>query len=101
MGSIWKQFSSLGPIWALYGSPFSSQGPIWVRYGNSLVVWVLYGLWVQFSCLNHIWAPYVGRGGALVEAIAFNRRVVGSTPASRHIGTLGKSFTYSCLCASA
>ena len=25
--------------------------------------------------------PWVGHGGALVESIAFNRRVVGSTPA--------------------
>ena len=31
---------------------------------------------------------FVGHGGALVESIAFNRRVVGSTPAlSRHVGT--------------
>src|SRR6218665_2205777 len=29
----------------------------------------------------------VGRGGALVETMTFNRRVVGS---SRHVGTLGK-----------
>ena len=30
----------------------------------------------------HYWLSYVvGRGGALVEAITFNRRVVGSTPA--------------------
>ena len=26
-------------------------------------------------------AEYVGRGGALVESMTFNRRVVGSTPA--------------------
>ena len=32
----------------------------------------------------------VERGGALVEAMTFNRRVVGSTPA---LGTLGKFFT--------
>ena len=31
----------------------------------------------KFSIMNH----YVGRDGALVESIAFNRRVVGSTPA--------------------
>ena len=38
---------------------------------------------------NHtvVWRPiiriymYVGRDGALVESIAFNRRIVGSTPA--------------------
>ena len=46
---------------------------------------------------------YVGRGGALVETMTFNRRVVGSTSAlaAMHVGTLGKSFTCSCLCASA
>src|SRR6218665_1731713 len=38
---------------------------------------------------------FVGRGGALVETMTFNQRVVGSNPA------LGKSFTCSCLCASA
>ena len=40
----------------------------------------------------------VERGGALVEAITFNRRVVSSTPA---LAALGKPFNYSCLCASA
>ena len=46
----------------------------------------------------------VGRGGALVETMTFNRRVVGWTPALAphvHVGTLGKSFTCGCLCASA
>ena len=41
-------------------------------------------------------------GGALVEAITLNRRGRGfDSRSSRHVGTLGKSFTYSCLCASA
>jgi len=33
----------------------------------------------------------------LVESMPFERRVVGSNPASRHVGTLGKSLTRSCL----
>ena len=46
----------------------------------------------------------VGRGGALVKSMTPNRRVVvGSTPAlaATYAWTLGKSFTYSCLCTSA
>src|SRR6218665_3177160 len=42
----------------------------------------------------------VKRDGALVEAIALNRRVVGSTPALA-VMLPSKFFTYSCLCASA
>ena len=34
----------------------------------------------------------IGRGGPLVKSMTLNWRVVGS---SRHVGTLGKSFTYS------
>ena len=45
--------------------------------------------------LQQIKTTFVERGGALVESMTFNRRAVGSTPA--HVGTLGKSFTYSCL----
>ena len=30
---------------------------------------------------TYMWGIYVGRGGALVEAMTFNRGVVGSTPA--------------------
>ena len=36
----------------------------------------------------------VGCGGSLVDLLLFIRRVVGSNPA---LGTLGKSFTRSCL----
>ena len=33
------------------------------------------------ACYTHAWeATYKGRGGALVETMTFNRRVVGSTP---------------------
>jgi len=41
----------------------------------------------------------VGRGGALVETMTFNRRVVGATPAlaATYTRTLGKSFIYICL----
>ena len=35
-------------------------------------------------------AVNVGHGGALVESIAFNRRVVGSTPALAAMGNLGQ-----------
>jgi len=42
----------------------------------------------------------VGRGGALVESITFNRRVMGSTPALA-VTTPALAVTYSCLCASA
>ena len=38
-----------------------------------------------------------GVGGSLVESAPFVRRVAGSNPAGRHVGTLGKSFTHSCL----
>src|SRR6218665_2535504 len=40
----------------------------------------------------------VVRGGALVETMTFNRWV--DSRSSHHVGTLGKSFTCSCLCAS-
>ena len=45
-----------------------------------------HGLWVvrtfQCSLLQYgVCGLVVGHGGALVESIAFNRRVVGSTPA--------------------
>ena len=37
----------------------------------------MYALYVYIFVFD----VFVGRGGALVEAITFNRRVVGSTPA--------------------
>ena len=44
----------------------------------------------------------VGRSGALVESMLFDRRVAGSNRAlAAHVGTIGKSFTCSCLLASA
>ena len=41
----------------------------------------------------------VGRGGALVESKPLDRRVVHGFEfrSSLHVGTLGKSFTWSCL----
>ena len=43
----------------------------------------------------------VGRGGALVESSAIRNEGRGlESCSSRHVGTLGKSFAYSCLCAS-
>jgi len=55
----------------------------------------------SFEEVNERIGIVVGRGGALVESTTFNRRVVGSIPcSSRHVGTLGKSFTYGCMCAS-
>ena len=35
--------------------------------------------------------------GALVESTPFVRRVMASTPNSRHVGTLGKFVTHNCL----
>ena len=41
---------------------------------------------------------HVGLGGKLVESMPFDRRVgILGSRSSRHEGTLGKSFTYSCL----
>ena len=59
----------------------------------------LYMVCLDLGCVNSDTVSrgsQVGRGGA--ELMPFDRRVVGSNPAfSRHAGTLGKSFTYSCL----
>ena len=55
-------------------------------------------LWMFGHCTPQLLTrvyDVVGRGGALVESIAFNQRVVGSNPAPA--ATLGKSFTRSCL----
>src|SRR6218665_2126521 len=38
--------------------PFSSLGPIWALYGSHLVVRVLYGFDMEtISSLDHIWVP--------------------------------------------
>jgi len=37
----------------------------------------------------------MGRGGSLVESIAVDQRF--DSRSIRHVGTLGKSFTHSCL----
>jgi len=64
----------------------------------------IFGHYLQLRDHNYnIYDPAVmGHDGAFVESITFNRRVVGSTPAlAVQVGILGKSFTYSCMCASA
>jgi len=41
---------------------------------------------------------FVGRGGTLVESMTLDRKVMGVYPIlAATLGTLGKSFTYSCL----
>src|SRR6218665_2720217 len=58
-------------------------------------------LFIRISLQDEDVLTHVGRDGALVESIIFNQRVVGSTPTLAIAGALGKSFTCSCLCASA
>src|SRR6218665_450764 len=50
------------------------------------------------SAVNHAFYAYiVGRSGSLLDSAPFVLRVAGSNPPIRHVGTLDKSFTRSCL----
>ena len=74
--------------------------PIWLKHLGS---WQsLFNMWDTSTCglavlsvaAVHRW----GVCGALVESTPFVQRVMGSTPAlAATLGTLGKSFTHSCL----
>src|SRR6218665_3002933 len=71
---------------------FSSWTESWLVRNNQIPVIL------PQPCSNYL----IGRGGALAETMTFNGQGRGfDSRSSRHVGTLGKSFTYSCLCASA
>ena len=54
-------------------------------------------IYVHGLCFIHV-CIIVGRDGALVESTHFVRKVMGIySRFSRYVGTLGKSFTHSCL----
>jgi len=61
-------------------------------------------LWHVFErpvLCKHYTAQVVRRGGALVKSMTQPEGRGFDSCSSRHVGTLGKSFTYSFLCASA
>src|SRR6218665_1534822 len=52
-----------------------------------------------FYCVHSISheCNFARRGGSLVDLSPLFRKIAGSNPSSHHVGTLGKSFTPSCL----